>query len=162
MVDCFGAMVKAEADRLANRKILIIGTAFTASQMVYPDILSTAIPGVQVDSMAASALERAIARFEPWESVGSSALSDELRRAIENTDVVVLACTCFPLVRARLKCLFPQVLFLDPADACADLLNKSIPNQGRTLQLKVTGDTVASARVADFAKSYLGAACRVS
>ncbi len=162
MVDCFSAMVKAEADRLANRKVLIIGTAFTASQAVYPEILSTAIPGVRVDSMAATALERAIARFEPWESVGSSALSDDLRRAIKNSDVVVLACTCFPLVRARLEFLFPQVLFLDPAETCADLLNKSTPNQGRTLQLKVTGNTVAPARVTEFAKSYLGDACRVS
>ncbi len=162
MVDCFDAMVKAEADHLANRKVLIIGTAFTASQTVYPEILSAAIPGVQVDSVAATALERAIARFEPWESAGSSALSDELRRAIENTDVVVLACTCFPLVRARLELLFPQVLFLDPAETCAELLNKSAPNQGRTLQLKVTGNTVAPSRVTEFAKSYLGDACRVS
>ena len=162
MVDCFDAMVTAEAERLANRKVLIIGTAFTTSQTVYPEILSAAIPGVQVDSMAATALERAIARFEPWESAGNAALTDELRRAIEGTDVAVLACTCFPLVRARLELLFPQVLFLDPAEACANLLNKSTPNPGRTLQLKVTGNTVAPARVTEFARSYLSDACRIS
>jgi glutamate racemase len=162
MVDCFEALVTVEADRLMNRKVLIIGTAFTASQSVYEEILSTAIPGVRVASMAATALEQAIARFEPWESAGNSVLPNELRRAIENTDVVMLACTCFPLVRARLESLFPQVLFLDPGEACADLLSKGTLHQGKTLQLKVTGSVVEPARVTAFARAYLGDGCRVS
>jgi glutamate racemase len=41
MVDCFEALIKAEARQLANRKVLLIGTAFTASQSLYPDMLDS-------------------------------------------------------------------------------------------------------------------------
>ena len=83
MVDCFAAMVKIEAEHLANKKVLIIGTEFTASQHLYPDILSAASPGVRISTIAATKLERKIARFQPWNSGENSALTGDLEDAIK-------------------------------------------------------------------------------
>jgi len=54
MVDCFEAMVSIEADRLKDRKILVVGTEFTANQSLYSDILKAAVPGARVDTIAAT------------------------------------------------------------------------------------------------------------
>ncbi len=156
MVDCFETMVQMEADRLADRRVLVISTEYTASQRLYLDILCAAVPGVRTDTIAATALERAIARFESWDNADDTVLTSELRRAIGNADVAVLACTCFPMVTAELESLFQGITFLDPSAYCAGLLQASAATQDRKLRIKVTGETVLAARVADFAKSYLG------
>jgi glutamate racemase len=155
-------MAKAEAERLADRKVLIIGTAFTACQSVYPEIVRTAAPGAHVDSIAATELERAIARFESWESSGNAVLTGGLRRAVADTEVAVLACTCFALIRRELEALFPEVVFLDPGAYSAGLLNGNAANRVMDLQIAVTGDVVEPARVKAFAESYFGNACSVS
>lgn len=162
MVDCFATMVKSETARLAGKKILVIGTAFTASRPVYADILRDALPDIQVDTVAATELERRIARFGPPNSSGRTVYDRDLRSAIENTDIAILACTCFPLISAELESLFPDVLFLDPGAYCENLLPNCAPQQVRKLQIKVTGDVVAPTRVIEFAKSYLGNTCVAS
>lgn len=156
MVDCFEAMVKIEADRLENSKVLVIGTAFTASQELYADILNAALPGVRVDTIAATELEWKIARFESWDGGQDSSLTPDLRKAIENTEIAVLACTCFPMVKAEMEALFSGVIFLDPGTYCSGLLRESVKTQDRKLFVKVTGEVVSTARVTEFAKSYLG------
>jgi glutamate racemase len=156
MVDCFKAMVEIEADRLADRKVLVIGTEFTSGQRLYPDILSAALPGTRAESVAATDLERTIARFEPRDTVGDSLLRNGLGQAIEYSDVAVLACTCFPMVRAELESLFPGVTFLDPGAYCSGLLDESSIAQHRQLHIMVTGDVVSATRVTEFAESYLG------
>ena len=162
MVDCFEAMVKIEADRLAGRKVLVVGTEFTASQALYPDILNAALPGVRIDTVAATELERKVARFEPWDSEGNSVLTNDLRQAIENTDIAVLACTCFPMVTTELESLFPAVIFLDPGAYCSGFLKEGDSAQDRKLHITVTGEVVATTRVIEFAESYLNKGCIVS
>jgi glutamate racemase len=149
-------MVKIEADRLANRKVLVIGTEFTASQRLYPDILSAAVPGIRTDTVAATELERKIARFQTWDGAQDTALTNDLGRAIGNTDIAVLACTCFPMIAAELESLFPTVTFLDPGAYCSGLLNENAIAQHRNLHIKVTGKVVSTAQATDLARSYLG------
>ncbi len=156
MVDCFEAMVKGEADRLANSKVLVIGTAFTANQGLYSDILKAALPDVRTDSIAATELERKIARFESCGGEGGLSLNADLKGAIENTDIAVLACTCFPMAKGTLEALFPDVVFLDPGTYCSNLLKEGVTAQDRKLTVKVTGDVVSERRVSEFAESYLG------
>ena len=156
MVDCFEAMIRIEADQLANRKILIIGTAFTVSQSLYPDMLGTALPGTRVNTVAATELERNIARFLPYNSEGDSVFTSDLRQAIENSDIVVLACTCFPMAKAELESQFPGVVFIDPGAYCSGLLEEDNSGEERKLTVKVKGDVVSRARVCEFAKSWLG------
>jgi glutamate racemase len=83
------------------------------------------------------------------------ALTSDLKQAIENTDIAVLACKCFPMVRTELESLFPGVIFLDPGAYCFGLLKESAVTQGRKLSIKVTGKVVSEAQVTDFARSYL-------
>jgi len=155
MVDCFKTMAEAEAVRLANHKVLIIGTEFTASQDIYPEILGTAVPGAQISTIAATGLERKIARFEPWETYGKPVLDNDLFEAIGETDFAVLACTCFPIVRSKLQSMFPGVRFIDPGAYCAGLLGKSASPQNAKLQITVTGNVVFNYKVELLAKSYL-------
>jgi glutamate racemase len=162
MVDCLEAMVNLEADRLSGSKILVIGTEFTASQHLYPDILAAALPGARAQTVAATKLERNIARLHPWNDEDKSVLTDELRQAIASTDIAILACTCFPLVRARLESLFPDVLFLDPGAYCAGRLKGIASAQDRKLHIKVTGDVVSAQSAANFARPYLGEGSIVS
>jgi glutamate racemase len=155
MVDCFKRMVNRESERLAGRKVLVIGTAFTASQPVYSDILHDALPGLQVATVTATDLERSIARFEPVDSAARPLSDAGLHEAIENTDVAILACTCFPLIRAELESRFPHVLFLDPGNHCDELLPQSASQADLKLQIRVTGDVVAPSQVTQFAEAYL-------
>ncbi len=156
MVDCFAAMVKAETARLAGSKVLIIGTEFTARQQVYPEILASALPGTRVSTIGATELERKIARFQTGENGGDAIFSAALEQAIGETDVAVLACTCFPLVRMQLESQFPQVIFLDPGAYCSGLLQPDEMTHNPKLAIRVSGDVVAKIRVIDFAKQYLG------
>ena len=162
MVDCFTNMVRGEADRLVDKKVLIIGTAFTASQSVYADLLKETLPGIQVATVAATDLERRIARFEPATSAGRSFSDPGLVSAIETTDVAILACTCFPLILGELKSRFPDVLFLDPGEYCGHLLTQGAPRTPASLQIRVTGDVVSPTRVTEFAQAYLGDSCVIS
>ena len=156
MVDCFKAMVQAEADRLAGRKVLVIGTEFTASQDVYPDFLKSGVPAVQVSTFGATELERRIARFEPLDADGRSVFDGALHKALADVDFAVLACTCFPMLRSRLEALFPGVTFLDPGRYCAGLLHREDVTGKKKLRIEVTGNVVAPARVSKFAQIYLG------
>jgi glutamate racemase len=149
-------MVQAEKARLANKKILIIGTRYTAGQNLYPDILNAALPDVRVNTVEATELERAIARLERWESADESVLTGELKRALDDTDIAVLACTCFPMVAAELELLFPGVIFLDPGAYCSGFLDENATAQHRKLRIKVTGNVISTARTTEFARSYLG------
>ena len=152
MVDCFAAMVEVEADRLHDKDVLVVGTDFTASQMLYPDLLRESVPGVQAHAIGATDLERKIARFQP----GPLELTDELTQAIGTADVVALACTCFPIVQAELNSMFPHVLFLDPGAYCPGLPQGSCESQDNRLRIEVTGDVVSRDRVTEFARTYLG------
>jgi hypothetical protein len=126
-------MVQKKAADLAGRKILIIGTAFTASQGLYSEILRRAAPRASINTIAATDLERKIARFEPWEGPGDKSLTPDLRQAIKNTDVV----------------------FLDPGAWCPDLVKEETPAKYQKLSLEVTGTAVSEERMIEYASSYL-------
>ena len=156
MVDCFEALVRAEKSQLANKNVLVVGTRYTASQSLYPDLVRAAIPNARTSSIAATELERVIARFEPWDSTDESVLTRKLRLALQDADVAILACTCFPIVMGRLESLFPGVTFLDPGAYYAGLLPKHAAIRDQRLRIKVTGDVVSAKRAVDFAESHLG------
>lgn len=162
MVDCFTAMAKAESERLANRRVLVIGTEYTASQDVYPKVLRAALPGTRVSTFGATELERRIARFQSLEGDAHAVFDGELRAVIENTEVAILACTCFPMVKDRFEALFPGVVFLDPGRYCAGLLGREKHTGARKLHLKVSGDIVSAPEVMNFARDYLGHDAEIS
>lgn len=156
MVDCFAAMVEQEADRIAGKNLLVIGTEFTARQSVYSAIVENACADASIGTVAATELERKIARFGSWQGESDPTLTGKLRSDIAGADVAVLACTCFPMVRADLEAAFPDVLFLDPGAYCAELMPMHADTRDNTLSVRVTGQEISAARVAEFAESYLG------
>ena len=133
-----------------------MGTEFTAAQSIYPEIIRDTCTGARPNAIGATALERRIARFEAGEDKRAASLTVELRSAIETADVVVMACTCFPLVRDELETSFPGVLFLDPGAYCAELLSADSKSADNAVSLRVTGDEVSPASVVNFANTYLG------
>ena len=156
MADCFAEMVKQEAGRIAGKKLLVIGTEFTAGQSLYSDIVEQVCPGTHVSTFAATELERKIARFGNWEGEIDATLTGELRRALDRAEIAILACTCFPIVREDLEAVFPDVLFLDPGAYSAGLVPGHAGTGDKTLSVTVTGEEVSAARVVEFAESYLG------
>lgn len=162
MVDCFAAMVTTEAENLVDKKVLIIGTEFTASQRLYPEMLRAAVPGICVNSISATDLERKIARFQLTEKEQGSLLTSGLRQAIKEADIAVLACTCFPMVRSTLETQFPEVVFLDPGAYCSGLLKQASNANNNKLSIKVTAEVVSGRQVNEFAKTYLGTESIVS
>ena len=155
MADCVAALAQHEAAQLANQRVLVIGTRYTASQGLYPQIIEDAATDVRTATVGATELERAIARLESWDSDNETVLTAELRRALAEADVAVLACTCFPMVANELSSLYPDVVFLDPGACCGDLLPSREGSQLPKLQLRVTGDTVSATRAREFARTYL-------
>ncbi len=155
MVDCFEAMVSAEKQKMTDKKVLVIGTQYTASKSLYPDILVANVPGVTASTIAATELERRIARLESWDMQDTSVLSVELKEAIAQTDFAVLACTCFPMASDELEAKFPEVVFLDPGEYCASFLQETETKAAQELRLSVTGNIVSTAEATDFARSYL-------
>ena len=156
MADCFAEMVAQEADRIEGKKLLVLGTEFTASQPLYSDMIARACRRTSVSTFAATELERKIARFGDWEGGTDPTLTGELRRAIDRAEIVVLACTCFPMVREDLEAVFPDVWFLDPGAYSTGLLPGDAGTRDNTLSVRVTGEEVSAARVVEFAESYLG------
>lgn len=156
MVDCFESLVKTESEYLGNKRILTMGTEFTASQPVYPDILKRHLPAAHVKSVAATDLERKIARFQLDTNKKDSLLTPVLEQAIDDSEVTILACTCFPMVSLELKSRFPDVVFLDPGAYCAGLVAQHVTGQYQRLSIEVTGDVITKDHVMEFADSYLG------
>lgn len=156
MVDCVDAMCTREADRLAGRRVLILGTEYTASQPMYPQLLACAAPGAQVDTAGATDLERGIARFDSRSMNGKFVLTCGLRHALDQADVVVLGCTCFPMVRDELVARYPAAEFLDPAAFAPTVIPATTIEGRRTLRLRVTGDVVSTKKVESLARRYLG------
>ncbi len=155
MVDFFEAMAESEASRLAGKRLLVIGTRYTANQRIYVDILEKAAPGIRVATAGATELERAIARLEPWDSNDDSVLTAGLRRSLGEADFAILACTCFPMAAPELSSLYPGVEFLDPGEYAGRLLRAGAQSPATKLQLRVTGDIVSAERAAEFARTYL-------
>jgi len=158
MVDCFEAMTRQQADRLAGKRVVILGTAFTASQLLYTDLLRAVVADARVSTVTATELERRVARFEPGRANPAASLSVEARESLANAEVVVLACTCFPLIQADLQRLYPGVSFLDPGAYCGELLAADTAARNSALHVEVTGNVVSTERVVDFAASYVGGA----
>lgn len=152
MVDCFDAMARAESNRLRGNKVLILGTEYTASQSIYADILRKNRVTTDISAVAATELERQVARFLPW---SDDALSTPVKEALGNTDFAILACTCFPIVIEKLKTLFPTVTFLDPGVYCAMLMDDVTNEEESRLTLDVTGHAVQPAEARRFAGHYL-------
>ena len=118
-----------------------MGTRFTVSQPVYRDRLMRA-GAAEVLPLAATRTERTVAHLRHETEEGRRTIVDEVGDTIRRADVVVLACTLFPLVGPLLLTINPGCLLLDPAAGIAGTLIGTWPAGTNRLTLGLTGRAV--------------------
>ncbi len=135
--------IKPAAGLSKSKRVSILGTPGTVARDYTRDLIQTYAGDCQVTLVGA----RRLAAIAEAELCGAPAPDDDIRAEIEpcfvsdgkeRTDVVVLACTHYPLLLPRLRRLAPwPVMWIDPAPAIAR----------RMLQL--TGEPRADVKAAD-------------
>ena len=135
--------IKPAAGLSKSKRVSILGTPGTVARDYTRDLIQTYAGDCQVTLVGA----RRLAAIAEAELCGAPSPDDDIRAEIEpcfvsdgkgRTDVVVLACTLYPLLLPRLRRLAPwPVMWIDPAPAIAR----------RMLQL--TGEPRADVKAAD-------------
>ena len=126
---------------IQGRRVCLMGTRFTVGQPVYRDRLIRA-GALEVIPLAATRTERTIAHLWHTSLDGRRQIEDEVADAIRRSDVVVLACTLFPLVGPLLRDLNPSCVLVDPAAGANGLLQTSGTGANR-LTIAMTGHAIA-------------------
>lgn len=114
MADFLEALLRNRPSSVKGRVVCLMGTEFTVSQSLYATLLQergarTLLP------LPATRTERAIAHLRHDTPEEREAILAEIEGPIRESDAVVLACTCFPLVEGLIRDLRPGVELLDPA-----------------------------------------------
>ena len=135
--------IKPAAGLSKSKRVSVLGTPGTVARDYTRDLIQTYAGDCKVTLVGA----RRLAAIAEAELCGAPAPDDDIRAQIEpcfvadeagRTDVVVLACTHYPLLLPRLRRLAPwPVMWIDPAPAIAR----------RMLQL--TGEPRADVKAAD-------------
>ncbi len=124
-----------------GRRVCLMGTRFTVAQPVYRDRLLRA-GAAEVLPLAATRTEHTIAHLRHTSEAGRREIVEEVGDTVRRADVVVLACTLFPLVGPLLLDINPACLLLDPADGISGTLKGTSPTGMNWLTLALTGGTL--------------------
>lgn len=142
MVDLLDRVLGGNAAVIQGRRVCLMGTRFTVSQPVYRDRLIRA-GAAEVLPLAATRTERTIAHLRHASDDGRREIRDEVEETIRRSDVVVLACTLFPLVSPLLRELNPECVLVDPAVGVDGALRRGSAAGANRLTLAVTGTAIA-------------------
>ena len=118
-----------------------MGTRFTVAQPVYRDRLLRA-GAAEVLPLAATRTEHTIAHLRHTSEAGRREIVEEVGDTVRRADVVVLACTLFPLVGPLLLDINPACLLLDPADGISGTLKRDVADGHEPADARVTGGTL--------------------
>lgn len=121
--------IKPAAERTKSGLVSVLATPGTVSRDYTADLVRDFARGVDVTLVGAPRLAELAERALRGERVSDAEISAEMAPAFvaraegetaKRTDVVVLACTHYPLLAARLEALAPwPVTWIDPAPAIA-------------------------------------------
>jgi glutamate racemase len=114
MRDLLEQALLASPGRVEGKRVCLMGTRFTVSESPYRERLWEA-GATEVVPLAATVTERTVAHLQHLSPAGKKAIGAEIGNTIRGSDTVVLACTCFPLVREQIHELNPRCGLLDPA-----------------------------------------------
>jgi len=120
MVDLMETLLREESAALEGESVCLMGTRFTVNRPLYGDLLMERGVG-SVLPLPATRTERAIAHLDHESVKGRAAILEEIGPAVKESDSIVLACTCFPLVADLVQELNSSIRLLDPARGVDDL-----------------------------------------
>lgn len=132
LVEELAATLGAQPASLAERRLGVIGTKVTVASEVYPRLLAAALPGVQLVQKACPIfvplIEEGLLDHIMMEEAIHYYLDDFIREA-GLTDLI-LGCTHYHLMEAKLQTLYPQLKIWNPAAAQARALKKVLTAEG--------------------------------
>jgi hypothetical protein len=105
--------------------------------------------------LPATRTERVIAHLLHETAEGRREIVEEIRGAVQSSEAIVLACTCFPLVGDWVRELNPEIVLLDPAggvEKLDGLANGEGPNR---LTVGLTGSAIDPDVLRESAKSLI-------
>jgi len=141
MVRLFDRALALPASTVEGLRVCLMGTRFTTTQPVYRDRLLRA-GAAEVLPLAATRTERAIAHLRHRSEEGRREIADEVGATMRRADVVVLACTLFPLVGPLLLSINPACRLLDPAAGIAGTLTGTSPLGTNQLTIALSGQSI--------------------
>lgn len=142
MVDLLDRVLASAAVSVAGKRVCLMGTRFTVSQPVYHDRLLRA-GAAEVLPLAATRTERMVAHLRHASDDGRREIADEIGETVRHADLVVLACTLFPLVGSIVRELNPGCVLVDPATGVAGVLVGGSHTGANRLTIALTGTAVA-------------------
>ena len=141
MVRLLDRVLASPASTVEGRRVCLMGTRFTVTQPVYRDRLLRA-GAAEVLPLAATRTERTIAHLGHISEDGRREIVEEVGDTVRRADVVVLACTLFPLVGPLLLDINPACLLLDPAGGIPGTIAGTWPAGTNQLTLALTGRAI--------------------
>jgi glutamate racemase len=146
MADFLEALLRNRPSSVKGRAVCLMGTEFTVGQSLYATLLQergarTLLP------LPATRTERAIAHLRHDTPEERESILAEIGGPIGESDAVVLACTCFPLVESLIRDLRPGVELLDPAGGVDDLALDAKGEGPNRLTVALTGGALAPEEV---------------
>ena len=146
MVDFLDRTLNDSRRKVTGKRVCLMGTEFTVEQGGYRKRLMEAGAG-RILPLAATRTERAIAHFQHESPRGRAQILEEVRETVLESDTVLLACTCFPLVGELLREANPEVSLLDPGlgvQTLPQLEGREGPN---LMTVGVTGSVLSPAEI---------------
>lgn len=122
-----------------GRRVCLMGTRFTVGEPIYRERLASA-GAAAVVPLAATRTEQVIARLRHATDDGRREIEQEIAESIRDSEVVVLACTLFPMVAPLLRAINPDCVLVDPATGIDGLLPGASTSGANRLTIGVTGD----------------------
>jgi glutamate racemase len=126
IVSAAGAVVATGAKRVG-----VLATVPTAKSGAYGDAIRALNPDVDVQEVAAPALVPLVESGAPYGPLARAAVVSACAPFAMPLDLLVLACTHFPLLDAEFAAAMPNVPRLDPAFAQADAAVRFADERGR-------------------------------
>lgn len=136
--------IKPAAERTRSGLVSVLATPGTVSRDYTADLVRDFATGVDVTLVGAPRLAELAERALRGEPLSDADISAEIAPAFVSvaregeaarTDVVVLGCTHYPLIRARIEALAPWAVdWIDPAPAIARRVSHLLGARGQTGQ----------------------------
>jgi glutamate racemase len=142
MVHLLDRALALGATPIEGRRVCLMGTRFTVSQPVYIERLIRA-GATEILPLAATRTERMIAHLWHTSDEGRRQIEAEVGDTIRRSDVVVLACTLFPLIGPLLREMNPALALVDPATGVDGVLRGAPGAGANRLTIAVTGHELA-------------------